>query len=167
MKKLLLGIALLASSSSLFATTLPISTWETSSFGVTGSTVSGSPYTFTSAGPTVFTITDLQFPGDTFTVFDNGTLLGTTNTVAIVAGNDGICVSADTCLTDPAYSHGVFDLAAGANSIVITVANSPFGFGDVSFRVDPAAPTPEPSTLLLLGTGVLGAARVVKSRVTA
>jgi PEP-CTERM motif len=168
LKKVLLAVTLcLFASSCLHATPLPTGVWETASFGTTGSTVTGSPFTFNDSASTVLTITDIEFPGDTFSVFENGNLIGTTNSVTPIVGT--FCFSPDECLASSLYSHGEFDFAAGPNSITIKAANSPFDGGNVAFRLDPAPPavTPEPGSLFLLSTGLLGAGLVVKSRVIA
>jgi hypothetical protein len=93
---------------------------------------------FNDSTSTVLTIADIQFPGDTFSVFENGKLIGTTNSVTPIS--DSFCSTPDECLANSHYSHGEFTFAPGPNSITIKVASSPFGAGDVAFRLDPAPP---------------------------
>lgn len=117
-----------------------------------------SPWTFTSSQSVVVRLTDGFPAGDSFTLFDFGSLVGSTPLVGISVGcgnNPAVCIS------DPAMSQGVFVLAAGAHSLTIRADNVPFGTGAGFFRVDPM---PEPATLLLLGTGVVGVVIKTKRR---
>jgi hypothetical protein len=65
------------------ATAIGVGSWQPFFFGSTGSTASGSPFTFTSSGAAVVTVTDAFCRGDRFTVSDGTTTLGTTALVVV------------------------------------------------------------------------------------
>lgn len=80
------------------------------------------------------TVTDAFLKGDTFEVYDNGNLVGSTSAVAVDAascGSDPV-----PCLADATVSHAVFNLGAGAHSITIKALASPYQSGAAYFRVD-------------------------------
>jgi hypothetical protein len=108
------------------------------------------PWTFSSPGTSLFTITDGFSSGDSFTVFDSGALVGSTAIVPTGAncGNDE-----PACLANLAMSSESFLLSPGAHSITIRVDTSPFGSGAAFFRVDAVAP--EPTAWMLLTAGLL------------
>ncbi len=96
--------------------------------------VGAPPWTFVapSDGATL-TVTDAFLKGDTFEVYDNGNLIGSTSAVAA----NGNCGSDPVpCLADPTVSHAVFDLGPGAHSITIKALASPFQSGAAYFRID-------------------------------
>jgi hypothetical protein len=111
-------------------------------------------WTFSSASPTVFSITDAGVVGDEFSLFDGGLLIGTTSSVAN-DGYDDEFLTPDQYFADPRWSHGVFDLAPGSHSITIQTAVEATGYrsGAAYFRVDVV---PEPATLSFLALGLLG-----------
>jgi PEP-CTERM motif len=112
------------------------------------------PWTFTLLGQGFITVTDAALSGSAFDVFDFGVLIGSTPTVPFAGTNCG--GDPVPCSTDPNVSHGVFSLAPGAHSITI-IERGGFG-GAAYFRVDDTIP--EPTTLLLLASGLGGAISV-------
>jgi len=125
--------------------------------------VGAPPWTFVApvTGAT-FTVTDAFTRGDSFDIFDFGTLLGGTPAVAAVGtcGSDPV-----VCLADPLTSHGIFSLGAGNHSITIQPIVEPFGPGSGYFRVDAEIPIPEPSPvrMLLLGIGPMGVCLIARA----
>jgi len=112
-------------------------------------------------------ITDLYVVGDSFTVFVNGNPVLTTPTVC-----DWTCYGTDPYgppfTTDPnvawnsgLFSKGTFNLVKG--DIVTIQENSlPPTFTDGTYAI--TASTPEPGTLMLLGTGALGLVGVIRRK---
>ena len=116
--------------------------------GVVSTFLGAPPWTFSLSTLGLLTITDVFLPGDSFQVFDNGALIGSTNVVPSTGISCGI--NPDACLTNPNFSHGAFPVSAGPHSITVGVSPAQI-LGEGFFRVDAI---PEPSTLLLLASGV-------------
>jgi hypothetical protein len=136
----------LATANPAAATPLPVgSGWRSFSFTGVGSGASGNPYTFVAASPATLEVTDGFAPGDQFAVYDKGVLLG--NTSAVPTGSAS-CSNPDSCFTDPAFSHGTFQLPIGMHSIKIVAIVSPFGSGGAWLRVD----APVSCTTTITGT---------------
>ena len=122
------------------AAALTAGVWQPFFFGGPGSTATGSPFTFTSSGAAVVTVTDAFCGGDRFTVSDGVAVLGTTSTVP-VEGCPGTNISdPDLALANPAYSHGYFVVGAGTHSIGVIASTSPYpGGGQAFIRYDALA----------------------------
>ena len=129
------AIAAMAASTA-FAAALVAGTWQPFSFGVTGSTATGSPFTFSSPTAAVVTVTDAFCGGDRFTVSDGATVLGTTSLVPVEGCPGTGITDPDLALASPVYSHGFFAVGAGAHSIGVVVSTSPYGSGGAYIRYD-------------------------------
>jgi hypothetical protein len=77
-------------------------------------------------------VVDVFSTGDVFAVYDNGLLLGQTS----ASSTGGFCgTTPDGCVGTSA-SYGIFQLAPGAHSIIITAVLSPFSAGLAYFGID-------------------------------
>jgi hypothetical protein len=120
---------------------------------VPGTTQVGRPeWTFT--GAAAIALTDNFSQGDSFSLFDNGTLIGSTPQVAV--GKAGIAgIDPDAALADPSYSHRIFHLGPGEHFLTIQVDTSPFWGGAGFFKLAQASVPDGGSHLLLVGLGAL------------
>ena len=114
---------------------------------------------FGSAGTFTYGLGDIAYQG--MLLFQNGTLFGidiTTNAVAANSGSHGL---ADFTLN---YASGAaIDATTGSKFGQNTIGS---GTMTLVSTVNPAA-TPEPSSLMLLGTGILGVAEFVRRKARA
>ncbi len=124
-------------------------------------------FTFTIAPGSTATLTvvDGAFGGDTFSVTNFGSALGSTSAVALAEYSSAtdLGYDFDAALLNASFSHGVFALAAGSYRIGGLLVQSVLLDGQ---RLDSTAgavrlsvsAVPEPSTfaLLLAGLGVMG-----------
>lgn len=105
-----------------------------------------SPWTFACPWAACqLTVQDAFLRGDSFNVFDNAVLIGSTSLVAASGSCPGDATNPDVCATDPLTSRGTFILLPGPHSITIQPNVSPFGGGAAYFRIDPAPNTPVPT----------------------
>jgi hypothetical protein len=119
------------------AVPLASGTWQSFTFGATGSTPAGSPFTFESSSAAIVAVTDAFCAGDRFTVSDGAAILGTTTAVAFdVTCSNPFESIPDAALANPGYSSGRFVVGAGAHSIGIVASRSPFGGGAAFIRYD-------------------------------
>jgi hypothetical protein len=143
------------------ADAVSLGTWYEFAFGLAPSFAyqfngPAPPWTYSESFGTRLTVTDIDNEGDMFTVYDNGSAIGSTSTVA----NTGITMNVydpDTALTIPELSHGIFDFSPGSHSITIQIVQNALGLidGAAYFRVDSAA-VPLPPTVYLLGGSLVG-----------
>jgi len=109
------------------------------------------PWTFTTAGPSLLTVTDAFTSGDRFEVFDFGVSLGLTSlpgALEVDCGDDPV-----VCLATAGVSRAFFSLAAGGHALTLFPTLSPGGGGSGYLFV--AAAVPEPSSLALLALGIV------------
>lgn len=140
------------------------------------------PWTFVLPQGGTITVGDGSLPGESFQIFDFGTLIGTTPSVP--ADIEYYCGLDPNYCGSPFHSWATYSLSPGPHSITIAVSGPtqyrwytmpgvlstgvvvplsgwldpvPIGF----FRVDPV---PEPATFLLCGAGLGALARMRKRR---
>ena len=138
-----------------------LGTWQKFFFGGVGSSSSDN-YTFTLTDTLSFYVTDAYQIGDVFDVYDGAILIGSTNFVAMDA-SEPISPLGDQALTQQAYDSGLYSvgefvLGAGIYDMSMITAVSPFGSGGAYVKLDTSTAIPEPGTMLLLGTGLIGLA---------
>lgn len=136
-------------------------------------------FTFTIAAGFVgeLTVVDAAMAGDTFNVFNAGSLLGSTSSVAVqqYGSAPDVGYDYDAALQNSAFSRAVFTLGAGTYSISGALAQSLMiddGLGGLSplnatagaVKLSVSA-VPEPSTLALV-IAALGVTRLVSRRTT-
>jgi len=138
--------------------------WQPITFlGAVGTPGDADALDFTTASSVDFTVVDGYQLGDEYSVYNGtsstGTLLGDTSAV-IVDPTQNCGGDADACLAD-AWSNATFVLAPGTYSINIYQTVTPFGASTAYYEV---SSTPEPGSLALFGTGLLGLLGVARRR---
>jgi len=119
-------------------------------------------FTFTVAPGThgVLTVVDTGLPGDTFTLTNFGTALGSTSVVPAGSPVGPTVNDDDAALSNAAYSRGVFTLGPGSYRIGGALLQSVFGdegatSGGLRLSVT-AVPEPANAALMFAGAAALG-----------
>ncbi len=164
----LLSASLAAHADSFSATAVPLftipGTADTLSFGATSSSFT-SPGSVTQAGSVGSSITAFQGLVN-FSFNDTFTVDGVTKMLTI-QGTDNVQSTSDiiSILASGPVSFGSQTFSLLSSSATVS-GFSPTSALNLNATIAPAtiAPTPEPSSLALLGTGILGVAGVIRKR---
>ena len=100
--------------------------------------------------PVMLMVTDAGYAGDRYQVFDNGSLLGETSTVAADGQGANVFLNFDAAMGSTNFSHGFFVLGAGLHTITGLLSQSSLDSPNVSVGAVSAAPVPLPASVLLL-----------------
>ena len=133
--------------------------WQATNFtGTVGGPSDANAIDFTTAAPVLFTVVDCCELGDEYSVFNGATFLGDTSAVptdaSVNCGGDP-----ELCLAEN-FSNATFLLGPGTYAINIYQTVAPFGAAGAFYDVY----TPEPGSLTLFGTGLLGLIGVARRR---
>jgi hypothetical protein len=165
---LAIGAAVLGANVAQASTLIPISpTWDIQDHQLAVGDAFANDYVATISA--TVQITDLYVPGDNYTVFDNGVLVGSTNAADCTTLTDGCTVFGPYWQADPATAYGLSQFAhfsffaAAGDTITIRAKSIANGFDDSSVAI---TQVPEPATwaMLLAGFAGLGLLGYRKSR---
>jgi hypothetical protein len=113
------------------------------------------------AAPAYLTIVDGGFGGDSYSIFDNGNLIGLTSAGANTYP-DSVVLDFDAALANSSYGYATFLLGAGSHVITGALLQSALADGfalnaSVGGLKVTQVPLPATGLLLLFGSGALGA----------
>jgi hypothetical protein len=118
-------------------------------------------WTFNLGSSAELKITDAFFKGDSFNVYDFGTLI-LEMPPELSLGECGD--DPDKCFGTNGVSYDSVSLQAGDHSLTIQVAKTDINTGAAFFRIDRIVGVPEPMSLILLCLGLLGLGAIGRSR---
>lgn len=125
-----------------------------------GSYVYFTTFDTTAAGAGALTGSMTILADDTVSVFVNGTALANEEETAQPVGADGHCSSGIPSCNDPlGTTFALTGLVNGVNNLWFVVEQTGLSAEGLDFTATAStSPVPEPSTLLMLGTGLVGSA---------
>jgi hypothetical protein len=117
-------------------------------------------FSITLAAPAYLTVVDGGFGGDSYSIFDQGNLIGFTSAGANTYPGS-VVLDFDAALGNASYGQAIFLLGAGNHLITGALAQSALADGfplnaSVGGLKVSAVPLPASGLLLLLGSGTLG-----------
>ena len=139
--------------------------WATFSFGSTSSTATPDfQFTIGSGLEGTLDVTDYQFGGDIFEVFNNTTSLGKTSFVPSTFGNPYASTPDEGFANKDFFSSGSFLLGSGSYNIIVKAFDSPYGGGNGALRVNTSSARPVPVPRAIFGVIVAGGALMARQR---
>lgn len=140
--------------------------WDAFSFGGSNSSFSDT-WQFTVEDSSLLTVTDAYLSGDRFEIFNFGASMGLTSDPATFGD---FTDNFDIASADPRWSTGFFILGAGTYDISGIATLAPYQEGGAAIKLDryyeeePPPVVPEPASMFLLGSGLLGLAGIRRKR---